>query len=1095
MFSADSRIRPSIFLSLLFVSAAIPCCSLFSSDDDFDYDAYYVEASTFENDSAVSLIRNVWKELSTVGAPTERSVHAAVWTGSKMIVWGGWNGEQTVADGGVYDPETDTWTSMSAPYSEPIARKDHSAVWTGTEMIVFSGKTGIEDSTMVPDGWAYNPSTDVWRRITAVGAPSPRDNHSAVWTGTEMIVFGGGGDDGFVKYDGGIYNPSSDSWSSLNVLNVPAGRYRHIAVWMGSQMFVWGGYGGGYLTTGAVFDRESRMWLWPGLRSTPPARGGTTAIFTGNETVMFGGYDGTNYLDDTWVYNNESRSWRQIDVGYTKPPKRTGHSAVWTGNKMLVFGGHDGIVKKDLWSFEPPWTIPPIWENFTVGGDAVNWISPPAEIAGQPYGVARVGFEGAFSGALSPGSDYKLALTVENSGDEDLYQVAAFPEVDFEGTSDDVTLPYRVFVGFVPRHGSVTRRVSFTLPMSFDADRIQFRLRFKEGRGFDPSDINVSQAVQPVPKPEIRYSARFIESVGNKDGILSPGESGDVVLGITNAGAGTARDLLIQTSFGAMSNYDGNAFLIGDTEETIPALGPNETHEFRVRLGSKPGLGFSSVWIHVFAQDRVFGLNFEDDIEIKVGARTSDREIVFTPPRTMYLAGESANVYSGASAETELMSIATGAGSALRITRQLGSWYEFESAEGKRAWIASNDLTEHGSQTVSSWGSQAVAPTITQVFRGEDVLRLNSPADSFVTTEEHVKVSGYAKAYGGFSQFDILVDGVVVSAISRDPGAIATADSGLTTPASEPARNFREEFFERTLSLSVGTHQIRVFLRTGNGKEYSETRTISRETPRGRWQVLCVGINDYRDDAIRDLQYAENDAIDVASWFETNPNSPLLREDGSLNGAVRTLTGSSATQGAISAAFEQHLVRGASAEEDTVVFFFAGHGIADERSTSLVAWDSQAAGLPATGVMAETLTGLWNRLRAKRRIQFIDACHAGGIGMFRGENQVNQSMRGVLGTVVNEATEVTATFGACQPGQFSHEDPEAENGVFTKILLDGLSGNADRLSGDGNNVVTLSELSLYLERNVQTRAQALGGSMLPSIELKPSGSVVIARVR
>lgn len=34
----------------------------------------------------------VWKATTTTGAPTGRSRHTAVWTGSKMIVWGGDNG-------------------------------------------------------------------------------------------------------------------------------------------------------------------------------------------------------------------------------------------------------------------------------------------------------------------------------------------------------------------------------------------------------------------------------------------------------------------------------------------------------------------------------------------------------------------------------------------------------------------------------------------------------------------------------------------------------------------------------------------------------------------------------------------------------------------------------------------------------------------------------------------------------------------------------------------------------------------------------------------------------------------------------------------
>src|SRR5438034_10725951 len=40
---------------------------------------------------------------------------------------------------------------------------------------------------------------------------------------------------------GGRYNPSTDSWRSTSPTNAPAARYGHTAVWTGSEMIVWGG--------------------------------------------------------------------------------------------------------------------------------------------------------------------------------------------------------------------------------------------------------------------------------------------------------------------------------------------------------------------------------------------------------------------------------------------------------------------------------------------------------------------------------------------------------------------------------------------------------------------------------------------------------------------------------------------------------------------------------------------------------------------------------------------------------------------------------------------------------------------------------------
>ncbi len=45
---------------------------------------------------------DTWAATSTTSAPTPRTTHTAVWTGSKMVVWGGWNGSVLLNTGGVY---------------------------------------------------------------------------------------------------------------------------------------------------------------------------------------------------------------------------------------------------------------------------------------------------------------------------------------------------------------------------------------------------------------------------------------------------------------------------------------------------------------------------------------------------------------------------------------------------------------------------------------------------------------------------------------------------------------------------------------------------------------------------------------------------------------------------------------------------------------------------------------------------------------------------------------------------------------------------------------------------------------------------------
>ncbi len=105
----------------------------------------------------------------------------------------------------------DTWTATSTT-NAPTARIQHTAVWTGSEMIVWGGFRDFP-VTRLNSGGRYDPITDTWTATSTINAPSARERHTAVWTGTEMIVWGGDNFSGYLD-TGGRYNPSTDSWTA-----------------------------------------------------------------------------------------------------------------------------------------------------------------------------------------------------------------------------------------------------------------------------------------------------------------------------------------------------------------------------------------------------------------------------------------------------------------------------------------------------------------------------------------------------------------------------------------------------------------------------------------------------------------------------------------------------------------------------------------------------------------------------------------------------------------------------------------------------------------------------------------------------------------
>src|SRR5438552_2581336 len=216
-----------------------------------------------------------WTATSTTNAPSDRAYHTAVWTGSQMIVWGGPN--QSIGQiytGGRYNSATDSWTATNTA-NPPSRREAHTAVWTGSEMIVWGGCSGIPCTNILDTGGRYNPATDRWTATSTTNAPSARYSHTAVWTGSEMIVWGGGG----IVDTGGRYNPATDRWTATSTTNAPSARYSHTAVWTGSEMIVWGGNDGSHLTnTGGRYCAQS------GVTPTPTPSPTATATPTATPT-------------------------------------------------------------------------------------------------------------------------------------------------------------------------------------------------------------------------------------------------------------------------------------------------------------------------------------------------------------------------------------------------------------------------------------------------------------------------------------------------------------------------------------------------------------------------------------------------------------------------------------------------------------------------------------------------------------------------------------------------------------------------------------------------------------------------------------------
>ncbi|MGZ3723381.1 MAG: Kelch repeat-containing protein [Bdellovibrionales bacterium] len=290
-------------------------------------------------------LKNMWTPLSvTNSTPTARFSHSAVWTGSRMIIWGGIILGGPTNSGGVYDPVTDTWAPLVQSGAMPAARSNHVAVWTGSQMIVWGGsdytKMIVRQPTPCPsfqdcsvtdtgydygDGGLYDPVTGVWTAIPSTGAPSARADASAVWTGTAMLVWGGN------DYSQNQFIAGPLQNTCVGTLKIPAA------------------------TNGKAFNPKTGIWT--PISSANGANGFSGSAVWNGKNLLF--LNGISLITDPYIwdcfsnvntpnyqrvanrvgYDPATDSWNLTMTAAGAPSLRNHHTSVWTGTSMIVWGG------------------------------------------------------------------------------------------------------------------------------------------------------------------------------------------------------------------------------------------------------------------------------------------------------------------------------------------------------------------------------------------------------------------------------------------------------------------------------------------------------------------------------------------------------------------------------------------------------------------------------------------------------------------------------------------------------------------------------------------------------------------------------------
>ena len=208
-----------------------------------------------------------------------------------------------------------SWQSL--PEAPIVGRLAPSAVWTGTEMIIWGGTARSGKIERGYEGAAYNPTTRTWRTISP-SPPGVQGGAAVVWTGDEMVVWASNSPDGPVG--GAVYDPATDSWRRL-----PAGplgkREGYASAWTGKELIVVGGSLGDTLAkpVAAALDPGTGSWrLLPALNRITGLMPSPGVVWGGHEVFVMGSVC-ANYVSSCTptllAYDPATDALRTIDLG------------------------------------------------------------------------------------------------------------------------------------------------------------------------------------------------------------------------------------------------------------------------------------------------------------------------------------------------------------------------------------------------------------------------------------------------------------------------------------------------------------------------------------------------------------------------------------------------------------------------------------------------------------------------------------------------------------------------------------------------------------------------------------------------------------
>ena len=265
-----------------------------------------------------------------------------------------------------YSLASGAWTLLAPSGERPLARFGHNAAWVeGIGLVVFAGQAGAD---FLNDLWAYDPASNAWRSLPAIGSLPVSRYGSCATVGPDgrFWISHGFTSEGQRFSDTRAYDFETGTWTDETPAgDAPTRRCLHGCWWTGDgELVLFGGQTTGITALGDLWrlnvGERPGTNAWTELEppsGLPPERNLYASARWGVATVAFGGQglDGA-YLADTWLLADDASSM-SLELTAPAPSARSGAEMIAdvVHGRLLLFGGRDAeSAFGDLWQLVVP---------------------------------------------------------------------------------------------------------------------------------------------------------------------------------------------------------------------------------------------------------------------------------------------------------------------------------------------------------------------------------------------------------------------------------------------------------------------------------------------------------------------------------------------------------------------------------------------------------------------------------------------------------------------------------------------------------------------------------------------------------------------